>query len=230
MSDIFEQAKGIEPAAQTATPQADTTPTQPQVAVEYNGKVWDKDAIVTKFENADSYINQLKEEMEELRMQANRGATLDQVLNRMDNKQETTKPVEPTTPPVAEVDVEAVAMNAYQKIKQQEQMETNLQAQIAKLQGQFGEKTIEVLNERASELDMTLDEAKQLAATKPKAFERMFIQSGAQQGVPSTSGNINTKTLQQSNNKPAKLSKLKGQEFNQEFARRAAEKRSQGLY
>ena len=218
MSDIFEQAKNSTP------PQVEekTTPPQSQAAVEYNGKVWDSEAIVTKFSNADSYIEQLKAENEELRLQANRGATLEQVLDRMDNKQETPKPVEPTKTPVAEVDVEAVAMNAYQKIKQQEQMQVNLESNIAKLQEQFGDKTIEVLKERASELDMTLDEAKELAATKPKAFGRMFLSDNNNKSVLSTHGNINTQTLQQSSReKPVKLSTLKGKEFQEEFNRRA---------
>lgn len=227
MSDIFEQAKGISPEAEQATPQATENTAQPQVAVEYNGKVWDKEAIVTKFENADSYINQLKTEMEELRAKANSGATLDEVLSRMDNKAEPTKPLEPTKPQVAEVDVEAVAMNAYQKIKQQEQMETNLSVNIGKFKEQYGDKAVDILRERAGELDMSLDEAKELASTKPKAFERIFLSGTTQQGVKTTSGNINTQTLQQSNQKPVKLSSLKGEEYKQEFARRA--KKYQGL-
>ena len=225
MSDIFEQAKGTEPEAQqTTSPQVEATPQQPQAAVEYNGKVWKQEDIINKFENADSYINQLKAENEELRLKANRGATLDDVLSRMDNTQNTTTPVEPTKPPVVEVDVEAVAMNAYQKLKQQEQMEANLQGAISKLSETYGEKTIEVLKEKASEFDLSLDEAKELAMTRPKLFAAQFLAGTQQKVVGNTTGNINTQTLQ-SQQKAPKLKDIKDKaSFQQELNRRFAEK------
>ena len=218
MSDVFEQAKGTVPEAQE-----NAQPTTPQVAVEYNGKVWKQEDILTKFQNADSYIAQLKAENERLAQEAARGKTFDEVLSRMDNKQDTPKPVEPTKTPVAEVDVEAVAMNAYQKMKMQEQMQANLDSALGKLSEVYGEKTVEVLKQKAAEYDLTLDEAKQLAMTKPKLFSAQFLSDKQQKVVSSTTGNINTQTLQQAPKEGVKLSQLKGKDYVAEVNRRLAE-------
>lgn len=215
MSDIFEQAKGTVPEAQVTT-----QPTTPQVAVEYNGKVWKQEDIINKFQNADNYIAQLKAENERLALEAKQGKTFEEVLSRMENKQETPKPVEHTRTPVAEVDVEAVAMNAYQKMKQQEQMQVNLDSAIAKLSETYGEKTLDVLKEKAAQYDLTIEEAKQLAMTKPKLFAAQFLDVKQQKVVSNTTGNINTQTLQQAPKEGVKLSKLKGKDYVAEVARR----------
>jgi proline dehydrogenase len=227
MSDIFEQAaakqEGTDPVEQPVaeTPQPETPP---QVAVEYNGKVWTQEDILNKFKNADDYINQLKEENEKLAQQATKGATLDEVLNHMNQQDVQPQPVENTTQATPTVDVESVARQAFEKYEQEKVLKQNLEASISKLQASYGDKTVEVLQSKAAELDMSLEEAKALASTKPKAFERMFLDAKPK-SVASTQGTVNTQTLQQTNQQERpKLYKLKGEEYVKEFNKRLAEK------
>ena len=231
MSDLFEQAKEevVTTGVQQEPEATHSAETPPQVAVEYNGKLWDKEAIVTKFSNADEYIEKLKRENEEMQQELQKAATIETLLTKKDNMQEPPKPVEDTTP-VAEVDVEAVAVSAYQKMRQQEKMQENLNSAIGQLTANYGEKAVEVLNQKAKEYDLTLDEAKELAMTKPKLFAAQFLDARQQKVVQPTSGNLNTQTLQQPN-KNVKLSSLKGKAQIEELNKRFAEKAKQlGMY
>jgi len=220
MSDVFEQAKGTEPSAETTEtqPQVDNNEQQqaaPEVAVEYKGRKWQPDEILNKFENADSYIEQLRQENEKLKEAAQKGATLEEVMSRMETQQPQNMPTpeEPTKAPVEEVDIESVARSAFEKFQQEQQMQSNLQQSIGKLETAYGDKTSEVLKAKAAELDMSLDEAKQLASTKPKAFERMFLDAQEKQPVGTTTGNINTQTFSQQNPQQGKsLSKMNNKE------------------
>ena len=227
MSDIFEQAKGTEPVAepqQGTVEQNSTTPTPPQVGVEYKGRVWTQEEILNKFQNADSYIDELKAENETLKQKAQTGATLDEVLNRLNTQQthEEPKPVEDTTPTQPTVDLESVARQAYEKLKQEETQASNLQTSIGKLQEAYGEKAVDILREKANELDMSLDEAKQLASSKPKAFARMFLDGKSTSAVPTSKGTVNTQTLNAQQNSTVKLSQLKGKAYKDEVKRRLA--------
>lgn len=231
MSDLFEQAKKevVATVAQQEPVAEPSTEAAPQVAVEYKGKVWDKEAIVTKFSNADEYIERLKQENEKMQLELQKAATIETLLTKKDNMQETPKPIENTTQ-VAEVDVEAVAMSAYQKLRQQEKMQENLNAALGQLTANYGDKAVDVLKQKAQEYDLTLDEAKQLAMTKPKLFASQFLDAKQQRVVQPTSGNLNTQTLQQPT-KDVKLTALKGKAQIEELNKRFAEKAKQlGMY
>jgi hypothetical protein len=227
MSDVFEQAKGMQDGTdpvvdQLAQSQQTTTP---EVAVEYRGRKWTPEDILKKFESADTYIEQLKAEKEKLAMEAQKGVTLDAVLDKLGKQEQSPKPAENTTP-VAQVDIETVARNAFEKIEREKQMKVNLESSISKLQEKFGDKTIDALKAKAQELDMSLDEAKQLASTKPKAFEKIFLGGTEKAPVGFTAGSVNTQTLQPQQNNTVKVSKLKGKDYAQEVMRRLAQQLS----
>lgn len=216
MSDIFEEAKVLQEGTNPVVENSEQpTTATPQAEVDYKGRKWTQDDILKKFESADSYIEQLKMEKDKLEAAVNKGATLSDVLERLDTQKETNEPkaVEYTTP-AKEVDVEAVAINAYQKMKQREVMEDNLKTSINEMQKVFGDKAVEILKLRAGELDMTLDEAKQLAATKPKAFQKMFFDGqGSKQTVAPSYGTINTQTLQNKPQEVVSLRKMKNKDL-----------------
>lgn len=219
MSDVFEQAKGIQEGTDPVEPQAQPQQSStPEVAVEYRGRKWTQEEILKKFESADSYIEQLKAEKERLAMEAQKGATLNQVLDKLGSQEQTTKPVENTTP-VAPVDIETVARTAFEKIEKEKQMKANLESSIGKLQQTYGDKTVEILKQRAAELDMSLDEAKELASLKPKAFEKMFLGS---EKVPTsfTNGTVNTQSMKPTSTDKVKVSQLKGKDYTAEVLRR----------
>lgn len=198
MSDIFAEPGTTIPTqeSQETTPVENGTPTNQPVGVEYNGKVWTQDDIIKKFQSADDHIKTLEEQNVTLAEQVTKGATLDDVLTKMEQKQ-TPTPVEPTTTPVAEVDVETVAMNAYQKIKRQEQMETNVAVATDKLTKLHGDGATKFLQDKAAEVGMSVQEAKDLAATKPLVFDNLFISKQEKPVHTATGGNINTQTLNQ---------------------------------
>lgn len=221
MSDVFEQAKGTEPEAQQESPaeqsgeQQSTQTAQPNASVEYKGRKWTPDEILNKFENADGYIEQLRKENEELKQVAQKGATLEEVMSKFESQQEERPPTqnEPTKANVEEVDIERVARSAFEKFQQEQQMQTNLQASLEKLETAYGDKTVDILKQKAGELDMSLDEAKQLASTKPKAFSRMFLDVQKDNTPQSSSGNVNTQTFSQNTEKRQSLAKMKNKDL-----------------
>jgi hypothetical protein len=225
MSDIFEEAKGTVPEAQPEPKGSESTPTN--TTVEYKGKQWDADAIVNKFNNADSYIEQLKQENNLLQERLKQAATIDSLLNKKDDVQSQPKQQETTTPD-ALVDVEAIVKKALNESKQAEAKQANLAAALNNLTSKFGDKASEMLALKAKELDMTIDEAKELAMNKPKLFSSQFLGTSVQPKASLSSGSLNTQLLN-TQQQPQKLKELRGADFTAEFNRRAAAYAQRGL-
>lgn len=195
MSDIFDKAEGTSPEAQSPVDQETTQPATPQVSVEYKGRNWNQDEIVNKFQNADSYIKELTDKVSALEQEVQKGATLGEVLDQMNTSSQPTEAKEAITPQVKEVDVEAMVQKAVQKTKAEEASQANLVDCITSFEGVYKDKAVEVLQAKATELEMSIEEAKELASKKPKAFKQMFLGQSTVNPVGNSKGTVNTQTI-----------------------------------
>jgi hypothetical protein len=206
MSDVFNEAPVVEttPAQQeNADAQAQTqqqVPNNQQVfEVEYKGKTWKAEDVLNKFTNADSYIEQLKAENEQLKSKVTKETNMQQVLDAINQQQtvQNTTAVAPEAPVVNNApDLETVAANVFRKLQTEQQVEANVSSMSQKAAQLFGDKATEVLQNKGAELGMSMKEIRDLAGTKPKVFEQLFLASGKQEPTTTpTKGSVNTQAL-----------------------------------
>lgn len=163
-----------------------------------NQKYKSVDELAKAYANADSFIEQLKEENRRLREQAAQAKTIDEVLERMNQR----NAPEDDTPSVSGIKPEDVQKLVEQTLvgrETQKRREANLLAADKALKEKFGDKAVEVFKQRAN----TPEKAKilmELAATDPQEFVALFAGS-----EPKFANNIDTgstvtsMTLQPSN-------------------------------
>jgi hypothetical protein len=130
------------------------------------------DELAKAYANADSFIEQLKEENRKLREQTAKAKTIDEVLERMNRRNAS----EDDTPPVSGIrpeDVQKLVEQTLSGRETQQRREQNLLAADKAMKERFGEKAAEVFKQRAS----TPEKAKvlmELAATDPNEFVNLF--------------------------------------------------------
>jgi hypothetical protein len=146
------------------------------------------DELAKAYANADSFIEQLKEENRKLREQAAKAKTIDEVLERINHK----AVPEEDKPAVSGINPEDVQKLVEQTLSGREvkqRREANLLAADKAMKERFGEKAAEVFKQRAS----SPEKAKvlmELAATDPQEFVNLFG------GVTSTpTQNIDTSSV-----------------------------------
>lgn len=162
-------------------PQEDTrTPEEIlQALVGDEGKYKSPEELAKGYVNAEKFINQLKQENEDLRVKTQAAASVDDILARLkpeadDGKDKANQPPADTTPPeeggktLAEQVQAAVEATLAQRDQQaQEQTAQQNQAQVVQsLVAKYGDKASEVMEARSKELGMDLEE---LAGRSPKA-------------------------------------------------------------
>lgn len=130
------------------------------------------DELAKAYANADSFIEQLKEENRKLREQTMQAKTIDEVLERLSAKeapQDDTPAVSGIKPEDVQKLVEQTLLGREQKSKR----EANLLAADKAMKEKFGDKAAEVFKQRAA----TPEKAKilmELAATDPNEFVALF--------------------------------------------------------
>jgi len=147
--------------------------------------------ILKRDENAQQHIPRIEAENEELRQQlaeleakVEAGATLDEVLNRLDNKSGNTGST--VDPDELTKQVEERLQNKAKEATR-EQNWTKVLSDLQEQHGSLNEVDIYV-SERSAELGMSLQEATNLAKNSPAAFMKLYAKEGArapQQGTAS---------------------------------------------
>lgn len=218
MSDVFSQAEvnveetpSLQQVAEAQPQVAINENNQNVFAVEYKGKTWKTEEVLNKFQNADSYIEQLKLENEELKKKIIKETNVEQVLQQIttqgtvDNTSVQKEAHVANTP----VDVEEVAKSVFQRLQQETQEAKNIEECSRLAFDAYGDKAFDVLVNKGKELGMTLEEVKALSARKPAAFAKLFIEKQQQQVAPITKGTVNTQTLKPQAANQVKVSQLK---------------------
>lgn len=155
--------------------------------------------LAKAYVNADSFIEQLKEENRKLREQAAKAKTIDEVLERMNQR---TAPEE-DKPPVSGIkpeDVQKLVEQTLSGRELQQRREANLLAADKAMKERFGDKAAEMFKQRAT----TPEKAKilmELAATDPQEFVNLFggVTSTPTQNIDT--GSVSTPLSLQSGNR-----------------------------
>lgn len=166
---------------QQTQPTQEQQPTVQEDWLVVGERKFDKDAAAKKIEHADTHISKLEQELAELRSKLEQDQARQEAQKAMfPEKQEqeaVTPQVQNTTETKAEVD-EALLLSKVTQILTQRETESNkqknIQDAVQAAQSVYGESYQSKLEALGSELGMSKDDIKDLAATKPQAFKRLF--------------------------------------------------------
>ena len=153
-----------------------------------NQKYKTADDLAKAYNNADQFIETLKEENRKLREQVASAKTIDEVLERMSRQEVTPEEDNPTVREITPDYVQQLVEKTLEGRKQQEYKSNNLLKADALMKEKFGEKAADVFKQRASspEKQRILME---LAATDPNEFVALFS------GVVAPSNNLDTSSF-----------------------------------
>ena len=140
------------------------------------------DDVVKKIQHADQHISTIEQQnqsylqqIEELQAKLAEASKVDQVLETLKN-QGTTEPksAEPTQP-VNPTDLVDQVVQTLDQRSQAEKVKDNVKAAEAKMQEVYGDKWLEVAQQKAKELGMTMGQVDAMAGRSYKAWERLFV-------------------------------------------------------
>lgn len=175
--------------APSVTPTPSPNPSDSEVVLEVDGRKYTRNDLVKKIVNQDSFIQQLTAERAEDRKlltdaaEALKKATgSKEILDALNQRPAPTPAAAaPQAPAAPAIDPEAIAQAAAAKVTTHLQnqsvaaaRETNWNQVTASLTAVYGEQTNATVAKIAAENDMTVDEAAELARSKPKAFLKLF--------------------------------------------------------
>lgn len=141
-----------------------------------------EDAIEA-LKHSQEFIKTLKTEKSEIetKLQSMSGElekrqSVEDVVNRLMNKTQTSEPKSDPTPvdSLNEEKVIDLVKGVLQENNKTTQQENNLNTVLSNLTEKFGDKAKQVVQTKAKELDMTPDDFKELAKTKPNLVLRLF--------------------------------------------------------
>lgn len=200
MSDVNFQAGGQDqdPGKQGGGNSGEADP-----VLEYGGRSFTKEDVLTKIQHADSHIETLTAEREadrkriaELEVLAAKASKVDELIAQLggkggdqpagDDHSQAAKPDANNGEPQLSVAEQLEAL--LEKRDAAKSSDKNWQEVTSKLTATFGEKTNSKVAEVAAENDMTLQEAEALARSKPKAFLRLFGSLSNGSSAPGATG------------------------------------------
>lgn len=155
--------------------------------LDYNGHKLSQEQVLKKLQNADNFIEQLKAEraedrklLDETLALVKKATNAEGLLAKLNPGSTPADPAAPASTKV-EVDEEAIVTRAAQRLADQAKaekakadQEANWAKVTAELTKRFGAKTDERVKAIVVENGMSLDEAVELAKTKPSVFLALF--------------------------------------------------------
>ena len=194
---IFEGDKPVDTNAVPQDPQGNTQVT-PQsdnallgALVGEGRKYKSVDELAKAYISADGFIEKLKQENHALREKATQAATIDEVLERLQNQNKTQQDhvVPASQDAVSVTDIAKIVEQTIEGRETAKQREGNIRKADAKMKEVFGEKAAEVYKNAASSPE--LHEAyMKLAAADPDKFVALFAPN-----VPKNTGGMTQPTL-----------------------------------
>ena len=184
------QVTQTEQAAAQAVSTGTATQTQSEIVVALVGegkKYKTVDDLAKAYINADDFIEKLKAENHELKEKATAAKTIDDVLERLQQRQTT----EPVDQQASVADLTSLVEQAVTGLESKKQREANLLLADAKMKELFGEKA----GDKFAEIAVTPELKQvymQLAAVDPNKFVALFSGSKPISTGVETGGSVNT--------------------------------------
>lgn len=192
MSSIFTENGSNQEQAQTEQATAQTE--QPSTSfverlVQAKGENWKDPEVLAKGKlEADTYISQLEQQIGQLREDLGKNDYAAQVLDAINGKAadtSTAKDIEAdkntagveeegTPPSLNEDDLKSLVEKTLQEKETQKSIEQNLKTVEETLKGQYGDKLGQVLQNKATELGLSMGRMEELASESPSAFLALF--------------------------------------------------------
>lgn len=178
MDDIFTP-----PDDQTTIPE-----NAREILVGEGKKFKDDEALAKGKLEADNYIKQLQRELSEIREHQAKSQTMEEIKTQiLDSLKEKTPVQPPVTPPANgqndSVNVEELVNTLLEKKDVERRVQSNREAVSKTLQEKFGSDAQLILNQKAKELNVTLDYLAKVANESPSAFFRLVGLDAPNQSV-----------------------------------------------
>ncbi len=204
------------------TPNTNSGPEDTTVILDVNGRNFTKSDLVKKITNADNHIETLTHEsaeqrklLGELNETLKKQVTAAELLKQIkEGKAETpnpdaAKPNSEAAPQISADDIAKQVMSKLQEERDAEARKQNWDTVTAALTQAFGDATNQKVAEAAAEAGLSLEEAAELAKSKPKAFLKLFpdLTSKAKPSALPSSGKVNTQSFQANQKGPSGFAK-----------------------
>jgi len=180
---IFNQEVDDQPSSQPA--EATTEASLFNALVGEKQKYKSPEDLAKAYTNADEFINTLKEENRQLREQAARAKTIDDVMERLTTKQPAPEADQPAVSGVNPEDVQQIVERTLESRKLKETRAQNLLLADKLMQEKFGSKAGDVFKAKANDAEKQ-KVLIELAATAPNEFVALFA------GTPAVTNNMDT--------------------------------------
>lgn len=154
--------------------------------VETKGETWKDPEVIAKGKiESDRFIEELKRQNEQLRAEVKREEDLKELIAAIKAQNKAPSVEEGRTAPTEEEslhtghsqspdDMKTLVEQMLAERESKTTRQQNINAVDAELSKRYGSSAGQVVARAAKELDMTVEEAEELAATKPKAFFRLM--------------------------------------------------------
>lgn len=204
-----------------AAPAANSGPEDTTVVLELNGRKFTKADLIKKIGSADTHIETLKGELAEQRKilgevneSLKKQVTTAELLKQIKDQQaapaadpNAAKPA-PQSVPTSD-DITKQVMDKIEQGRNAAQRDQNWNEVTSALTQAFGDATNQKVSEAAADAGLSLEEAAELARSKPKAFLKLFpdLSSKAKPSALPSSGKVNTQSFQAQQKGPPGFSK-----------------------
>lgn len=154
-----------------------------EVLVGEGKKFRDNEALAKSTFHKDSFINQLQRENAELRQAQQKAMTIEEIktmiLAAKPSQEVQTPPngqppVTPPAPTTQETDLEALVATLLEKKESESKAKTNREKVTETLKEKFGADSQMILNQKAKELNLSLEYLSKIANDSPNAFFRLI--------------------------------------------------------
>lgn len=200
---VFEGANNQNAETAEAT-QDQTNQSFVQKLAEAKGDKWRDPEVIAKGKiDADAYIEQLKTQVEELRKLAERGAKVEDLVAKLDQKaaQTTSANSQASNPggatatdtksAISEEDIQSLVEKTLNQRETKQTLDQNINQVDQQLKEMFGTEAGSKLKEKSTQLGLSLEELKNVASKSPTAFFTL-IGEQPKEFRPMTSGSIRT--------------------------------------
>ena len=171
-------------------------------------KYSDVETALTSITHKDEHIKKLEDENAQLRVETEKRAALEEVLEQIKTQQADATEV---TPSVSGLDGDAVldlVKTVLNEDKQQATAKKNAASIFDALQEKYSDKSMVIFEAQAQELGMSKEELTKMASTKPLAVRKLLgLDLKRESSTPLTSS-VNTATLAQQNQQPVERKKV----------------------
>lgn len=138
-------------------------------------KYRDPDALAKKTVHADQHISNLESELAELRQELATRTTIEDMMDKLNQRQPTREPLDTTQPEPGkdQVDLTSEVQRLLAAEKEKDRREANISKTRAGLRERFGADYNNRLTQIADELSVSKDFLTQMAASSPEGFMKL---------------------------------------------------------